>query len=116
MIDKNSMLVRRVHRPFEDRQNVVEWRMTDRNREGAEWDERKWKREIDRAVKADGLSEWKNRMDRKGTLRWYREKEAPKHEVWYDGSLGGDLLFRVRAQYVEVNDRTYRWSEDRRKV
>ena len=37
---KNSMLVRRVHRPFEDKQNVVEWRMTDRNREGAEWDEK----------------------------------------------------------------------------
>ena len=66
-------------------------------------------------MKADGLSEWKNRMDRKETLRWYREKEAPKHEVWYDDSLSGDLLFRVRAQCVQVNDRTYRWPEDRRK-
>ena len=36
MIDKNSMLVRRLHRSFEDGQNVVEWRMTDGNREGAE--------------------------------------------------------------------------------
>ena len=54
---------------------VVEWRMTDRNREGAEWDERKWKKKIDITVKTDGLSEWKNRMDRKETLRWYREKE-----------------------------------------
>ena len=89
--------------------------MTDRNREGAEWDERKWKREVDIAVKADGLGEWKNRMDRNETLRWYREKGAPKNEAWYDSSLGGDLLFRVRAQCVEVNDMTYRWSEDRRK-
>ena len=38
MIDKNSMLGRKVHRPLEDRQNVAEDREV-------EWDERKWKSE-----------------------------------------------------------------------
>ena len=42
------------------------------------------------------------------------EDPKHKHEVWYDGSLGGDL-FRMRAQCMEVNARTYRWAEARRK-
>ena len=38
------------------------------------------------------------------------------YEKWYDGSLGGDLLFRARAQCMDVNARSYRWSESRSKV
>ena len=34
---------------------------------------------------------------------------------WYDGSLGGDLLFRARAQCMDVNAWNYRWSESRSK-
>ncbi|XP_050705903.1 uncharacterized protein LOC126991179 [Eriocheir sinensis] len=116
MIDRNVMLSRWVYRPFEDRQNVFEWRITNRNGEGFEWDVRKWKNVIDMAVKDEGLSKWKNEMERKETLDWYREKEAPKCEVWYEGSLGGDLLFRARAQCLDVNARNYRWSESRSKV
>ena len=86
-----------MHRPLEDRQNVAEWRMTDRNREEAEWDEREWKSEIDKAVKAEGVSKCKNGMEGKASVKWYKEKAAPKHEVWYDGSLGGDLVFRMRV-------------------
>ncbi|MPC56906.1 hypothetical protein E2C01_050872 [Portunus trituberculatus] len=38
------------------------------------------------------------------------------YERWYDGSLGGDLLFRARAQCMDVNARNYRWSESCSKV
>ncbi|MPC67029.1 hypothetical protein E2C01_061189 [Portunus trituberculatus] len=38
------------------------------------------------------------------------------YERRYDGSLGGDLLFRARAQYMDVNAKNYRWSESRSKV
>ena len=55
-------------------------------------------------------------MERKSTMEWYREKEAPKCVTWYEGSLGGDLLFRARAKCMEVNARNYRWSESRSKV
>ena len=73
-----------MHRPLEDRHNAGEWRMIDRNREEVEWDERKWKSEIDKAVKVEGLSKYNNGMERKETLKWYRE-EALKHEMWYNG-------------------------------
>ena len=55
-------------------------------------------------------------MEQKSTMEWYKEKEAPMYERWYDGSLGGDLLFRARAQCMDVNERNYRWSESRSKV
>ena len=87
-----------------------------RSREGLGWEVRKWKSEIDRAVRYVGLSKWKNEMERKKTLEWYREKEAPMYVKWYDGSLGGDLLFRARAQCMNVNARNYRWSESHSKV
>ncbi|MPC76616.1 hypothetical protein E2C01_071033 [Portunus trituberculatus] len=38
------------------------------------------------------------------------------YEKWYDGSLGGDFLFRARAQCMDVNARNSRWSESRSKV
>ena len=38
MVDRNSMLDRRVYIPVEGRLNVYEWRMTNGNREGFEWD------------------------------------------------------------------------------
>ena len=53
-------------------------------------------------------------MKRKSTHEWYKEKEALMYERWYDGSLGGDLLFRARTQCM--NERNYRWSESRSKV
>ncbi|MPC72755.1 hypothetical protein E2C01_067068 [Portunus trituberculatus] len=55
------------------------------NREGREWDVRKWKSEIDRVVKHVGLSEWNNKMEQKSTLEWYRDHErGPNqgHSVW----------------------------------
>ena len=69
---------------------------------------RKWKSEIDREVKCVGLNIWKNGMGRKSTMEWYKEKDAPMYERWYDGSLGGDLLLRARTQCMDVNERNYR--------
>ena len=84
-----------------------EWKVMNRNRKGLEWDVRKWKSEIDKTVKGVGLGKWKTEMKRKKTLGWYREKEAPMYVGWYDGRLGGDLLFRARAQCMDVNARNY---------
>ena len=55
-------------------------------------------------------------MERKSTLVWYKSKECPKYEKWYDGGFGSELLFRARAKCMEVNERTYRWSESGSKV
>ena len=74
-------------------QDECEWILTKGGRVGAEWDVRKWKSEIDREVKCMGINIWKNGMEQKSTMEWYKEKEAPMYERWYDGSLGGDLLF-----------------------
>ena len=63
-----------------------------------------------------GLGKWKTEMERKKTLEWYKEEEAPMYVRWYDGSLGSDLLFRARAQCMDVNAGNYRWSESRTKV
>ena len=46
-------------------------------------------------------------MKRKSMLVWYKSKECPKYEKWYDGGFGSELLFRVRAKCMEVNKRTY---------
>ncbi|MPC53796.1 hypothetical protein E2C01_047696 [Portunus trituberculatus] len=52
-------------------------------------------------------------MERKNTLEWYKLKETPMYERWYDGS---DFLFQARAQCMDVNERIYRWSESHSKV
>ena len=97
-------------------QKVYEWKMTCGKGEGPEWNVSKWKRVIEKEVKRVGLNEWKNGMEKKKTLEWYKEKKEPRYERWYDGSLGGDLLFRARAQCMGVNARSYRWSESQSKT
>ena len=116
MIGKSGMQVSPRQQIGEDGQCVYEWRMVGGNREEQEWDVKKWKREIDRVVKGVGLNKWRNEMERKKTLEWYREKKAPKYVKWCDGSLGGDLLFQARTQCMDVNERNYRWSESGSKV
>ena len=116
MVSRSSMNFRWMCRLIEGSQNVYEWRIIRGNREGPEGDMRKWKSVIDSEVKRVGLNKWKNEMERKQTLEWYREKEEPKYEKCYDGSLGGDLLFQARAQCMDVNARNYRWSESQSKV
>ena len=115
MTEKNGLQVVWAIRMAGMNQNEREWIVTRGGRVGTEWDVRKWKSEIDREVKSVGLNEWRSGMERKTTLEWYKVKEAPRYERWYDGSLGGDLLFRARAQSMDVNARSYRWSESRSK-
>ncbi len=55
MIDRNVALSRWVYRHFENRQNVFEWRITNRNREGFEWDVSKWKTVMDKPVENEEL-------------------------------------------------------------
>ena len=43
-------------------------------------------------------------------------KERPSKETWYDGSIGGQLLFKARTQSLELNARTYRWSKNCKKL
>ena len=99
------------NRLTEDGVRVYEWLMINRNGEGSEWDVKKWKTEIDRVVKDVGLRKWRNEMEKKKTLEWYKEKKVPSYESLYDGSLGSDLLFQARTQCMDVNARNYRWSE-----
>ncbi|KAG0719130.1 hypothetical protein GWK47_007375 [Chionoecetes opilio] len=40
-------------------------------------------------------------MSEKSTLEWYRRKDQPRYERFYDGGYGGDLLFRARTKSLE---------------
>ena len=91
--------------------NVEEWRMVDERGSGTEWDLSEWKKWIDKRVKEVGVRKWREGMHVKPTLAWYERKECPRHEWCYDGSFGSQLLFKARTQSLEVNARTYRWSE-----
>jgi hypothetical protein len=93
----------------------VGWVIVNERGIGYEWDERNWKRVIDRRVKEVGRDKWKQGIMSKATLEWYEGKERPKCERWYDGSWGSQLLFKARSQSLELNARTYRWNERRSK-
>ena len=116
MIDRSRMLNRVAHRSAEGVQNVCEWKIINLVGEGIEWDAGKWKNEIEKAVREEGLAKWKMDMERKRSLDWYKVKKVPSFEIFYDGSLGSDLLFRARTQCLDVNARNYRWSESHSKV
>ena len=90
---------------------VCGWVIKFRNEEGIEGNLEKSKKMIDTYVKNKGRMEWNNAMENKSSLVWYKRKTTPKFESWYDGSLGGDLLFRARARALDVNARNYRWSD-----
>ena len=116
MAGSSGMTPRWMERYLVGGQYRYEWKITDRNREGVDWNVKKWKCVIDRGVKEVGLRKWRDEMERKSTLEWYKNKKSPEYVTWYDGSLGGDLLFQARAQCMDVNARNYRWSESRSKV
>ena len=87
------------------------WEMLYRIREEQDVSVNMCKKEIERMVMQYGLLKWKNGLENKSTMAWYKRKQAPRYESWYDGSVGGDLLFRARAQCMDVNARNYRWTE-----
>ena len=92
------------------------WRMVNERGEGPDWSVKKWKKKIDTRVKQIGLEKWRTGMSGKSTLKWYEKKVKPMNERWYDGSRGGQLLFKARTQSLEVNARTYRWAENGTRV
>ena len=95
---------------------VNEWRMVDESGRGQDWDMKKWKRWIDEQVKTNGVNKWRAGMRGKPTLKWYENKVCPEYECCYDGSYSSELLFKARTQSLEVNARTYRWSDSGVKV
>ena len=116
MVDRSNMQILWTYGRSERRQGEYEWRMRHDSGEGNELDLRKWEKVIDQEVRRVGLNKWRNEMERKDTLELYKEKGTPRYERWCDGSLGSDLLFRARAQCMDVNVRNYRWSESGSKV
>lgn len=105
----SGMRVRGVNRERESQ--YLEWKVSDSNGEGMDWDEREWKKVIESCVKWEGLRRWRERMEQKSSLEWYKSKKAPQYVRWYDCRLGGDLLFQARARCINVNARNFRWSE-----
>ena len=80
------------------------------------YDMRKWKGIINNKVKDYGLLKWKQGIGNKSTLKMYSEKAAPRKEVFYSGNKGSSLLFKARTNSLEVNDRTYRFNENRERL
>ena len=74
MTVKSGLEINWAFKRVEGRHVETDWSMAIRNEEGLESNVRMWKNEIDRVVKHVGLSEWKNEMEQKSTLEWYREK------------------------------------------
>ena len=52
-------------------------------------------------------------MENKSSLKLYSLKEKPKKEIFYTGDWASSLLFKARSNSLEVNDRTYRFRENR---
>lgn len=95
--------------------NVDSWMIADERGVGKFWTCKRWKNVINGRVMKLGARKWKQKMGEKVTLAWYASKERPRHEKFYDGGLGGQLLFKARSQSLELNARTYRWSANGRK-
>ncbi|MPC10999.1 hypothetical protein E2C01_003649 [Portunus trituberculatus] len=108
MAVKSSVETSLAFQRAEGRHVESDWSKIVRNGEALEWDVRKWKSEIDKRVKCMELNEWRNEMEHKSSLQWYRGKEAPMYEKWYNCSLGGDILFRAWTQCMNVSARSYR--------
>ncbi|MPC99345.1 hypothetical protein E2C01_094754 [Portunus trituberculatus] len=90
-------------------QNELEWVVTRGGRVGTEWDVRKWKSEIDKDVKSVGLNEWRNEMERKTTLKWYKVKEAPIKGCQMSDSEEGETVEHVMLECVKyARDRSCR--------
>ena len=92
-----------------------EWKIRSIVDDSSNWSVDKWYKVVKLSVREYGLQQWKKGMMNKTTLVWYRMKDCPKYEWWYDGSWGSELLFKARCQALEVNARTYRWNDRKTK-
>ena len=84
--------------------------MTGQNMEA--WSQDRWKKEIGDKVQEVARDEWVRKMRTKSSLEWYLGKQQPGREPFYDGSMGGELLFKARTKSLELNSRTYRWANE----
>ena len=51
-------------------------------------------------------------MEKKKSLRWYKNKEK-KNEKIYNGSWESTLLFKARTDSLEVNEKKKKWGGDK---
>ena len=49
-------------------------------------------------------------MENKPTLKYYKTKEKPSKETFYNGGWGSKLLYKARTGSLETNARTRRWN------
>ena len=52
-------------------------------------------------------------MEKKKSLRWYKNKEKPKNEKIYNGFWESTLLFKARTDSLEVNEKRKKWGGDK---
>ena len=71
-------------------------------------------RRIEKRVEQRALQKWKAGVESKTTLEYYKIKEKPGREKFYDGGKGSNLLFKARTGSLETNARTWRWNGGQR--
>ena len=64
---------------------------------------------IKKEIQKKGVKKWKENMEKKNSLRWYKVKEKPRKENIYDGSWGSTLLFKARTDSLELNEKKRKW-------
>ena len=69
------------------------------------------KKKINTLVQKKGIQVWKQGIDKKKSLRWYKEKEKPRKENFYNGDWEAKLLFKARSNTLEVNSRIHKWKD-----
>ena len=66
---------------------------------------------VKKKIREKGQQVWENGMNRKSTLNVYKNKKNPCVEEFYVSDWRSKLLFKARTGSLEVNGRTYRWSD-----
>ena len=99
-----------------NQQGKQEWNLSLDRGDNNVYDEKKWKGIINTRVSEYGLEKWEKGMERKSTLRRYKKKKYPGKERFYDGNWISSLLFKARTDSLELNDRTYRFNDQRTKA
>ena len=62
-------------------------------------------KEVKKKVEENGRERWKQGMENKNTLRWYKRKEKPEAIHWHTGDWGSRLLVKARTGTLEVKAR-----------
>ena len=62
-------------------------------------------KDIKKHIANNGLNKWQAGAAGKSSLKWYRKKQKPEKENWYQGDWGGKLLFKARSGTLEIKGR-----------